>query len=204
MKRTNALFSDLCFPFPEFQVGRVALDGTNYYIFIIALFSIAKNRSWRLTAKHRGIELRTNKASLTSFKYTLASVLCRLYFLCFRKCSSGKQQNVVVGVIAIPTHAILIDSQREPFLFVFLSLESLRDNMTEWEKNQAKLKTEKAKRWQFLCGRKDFQKLEQIKKDTYICSLHFIGVPSNPLPVKFFRFTILLCVWDITIFLSLF
>ena len=26
--------SDLCFPFPEFQVGGVALDGTNYYIFI--------------------------------------------------------------------------------------------------------------------------------------------------------------------------
>ena len=30
----NALFSDLCFPFPEFMVGRVAFDGTNYYIFI--------------------------------------------------------------------------------------------------------------------------------------------------------------------------
>ena len=54
--------------------------------------------------------------------------------------------------------------------------------MTEWEKNQAKLKTEKAKRWQFLCGRKDFQKLEQIKRDTYICSLHFIGgkSPTDP------------------------
>ena len=33
-KKTNALFSDLCFPFPEFQVGRVALDGTSYYVFI--------------------------------------------------------------------------------------------------------------------------------------------------------------------------
>ena len=51
----------------------------------------------------------------------------------------------------------------------------VRDNMNEWERNQAKLKTEKAKRWQFLCGRKDFQKLKQIKKDTYICSLHFVG-----------------------------
>ena len=30
IKRTNALFSDLCFPSPEFQVGRVAFDGTNY------------------------------------------------------------------------------------------------------------------------------------------------------------------------------
>ena len=30
----NALFSELHFPLPEFQVGRVAFDGTNYYIFI--------------------------------------------------------------------------------------------------------------------------------------------------------------------------
>ena len=34
MKRMNALFSEFCFPFPEFQVGRFAFDGTNYYIFI--------------------------------------------------------------------------------------------------------------------------------------------------------------------------
>ena len=34
MKRTNALFSDLCFLSPEFQVGCVAFDGPNYYIFI--------------------------------------------------------------------------------------------------------------------------------------------------------------------------
>ena len=30
----NALFSDLCFPYPKFQVRRDALDGTNYCIFI--------------------------------------------------------------------------------------------------------------------------------------------------------------------------
>ena len=30
----NALFSDLCFPFPELQVGRVTFDGTKYFIFI--------------------------------------------------------------------------------------------------------------------------------------------------------------------------
>ena len=28
------MFSDVCFPCPEFQVGRVAFYGTNYYIFI--------------------------------------------------------------------------------------------------------------------------------------------------------------------------
>ena len=30
----NDLFSDLCFSFPKFQVGPVAFDGTNYYIFV--------------------------------------------------------------------------------------------------------------------------------------------------------------------------
>ena len=28
------MFSDLCFPSPEFQVRRVVFDGINYYIFI--------------------------------------------------------------------------------------------------------------------------------------------------------------------------
>ena len=32
--RTNALFSDLCFPFPEFQVGSVTFNGTSYCTFI--------------------------------------------------------------------------------------------------------------------------------------------------------------------------
>ena len=26
-----------------------------------------------------------------------------------------------------------------------------------------------------MCGHKDFQNLKQITKDTYICSLHFVG-----------------------------
>ena len=30
----DALFSGPCFLSPEFQVGRAAFDGTNYYIFI--------------------------------------------------------------------------------------------------------------------------------------------------------------------------
>ena len=33
----NALFSDLGFPFPEFQVGHVAFDGTSHYIFIFCI-----------------------------------------------------------------------------------------------------------------------------------------------------------------------
>lgn len=49
------------------------------------------------------------------------------------------------------------------------------DGMTQWQREQAKLKTEKAKRWQFLCGRSDFQNIDKITRDTYICSLHFVG-----------------------------
>ena len=30
-KENERLVSDLCFPFPEFQVGRVAFDDTDYY-----------------------------------------------------------------------------------------------------------------------------------------------------------------------------
>ena len=41
--RTNALFSDVCVPFPEFQVGRVTFDGTNYYIFIFDTIFAVQN-----------------------------------------------------------------------------------------------------------------------------------------------------------------
>ena len=44
-----------------------------------------------------------------------------------------------------------------------------------------------AKRWLYLCGRKYFTKLKQITKDTYICSLHFVGnegpTDENPEPI---------------------
>ena len=62
-----------------------------------------------------------------------------------------------------------------------------REGMTKWELEQAKIKTERAKRWLHACGRKDFSKLEQITKDTYICSLHFFNgqgpTEENPDPV---------------------
>lgn len=51
----------------------------------------------------------------------------------------------------------------------------IKDGMTDWEKNQAMLKTDKARRWLLACGRKDFNHVNQITKDTYICSLHFIN-----------------------------
>ena len=51
----------------------------------------------------------------------------------------------------------------------------LKDGLTDWEKNRELEKTAKAKRWLHACGRKDFCELSQIKKDTYICTLHFVG-----------------------------
>ena len=41
--------------------------------------------------------------------------------------------------------------------------------------NTKKKKTEKAEKWLHGCGRKDFNSIEQIKKDAYICSLYFVG-----------------------------
>ena len=64
---------------------------------------------------------------------------------------------------------------------------NVKDNMTEWQKHQEQLKTEKSKIWLHACGRQEFNDVSQIKKDTYICSLHFIGgngpTEINPNPL---------------------
>ena len=51
---------------------------------------------------------------------------------------------------------------------------------------QAQTATERCKRWVHKCGRPNFT-VENAKKDTYICSKHFVdGEPTiqNPDPVK--------------------
>ena len=59
----------------------------------------------------------------------------------------------------------------------FLCFAKIKDGMIE----QQDTKTEKAERWLHACGRKDFSLLEQIKKYTYISSLHFIHpIEENP------------------------
>ena len=64
----------------------------------------------------------------------------------------------------------------------------VKDNMTSWQKEQEKQKTEKVKRWLHACGRKDFSRISDIKKNAYICSLHFVGengpTDENPDPIK--------------------
>ena len=59
--------------------------------------------------------------------------------------------------------------------------------MTKWQIEQGILKTEKAKRWIHLRGRNGFT-MNNIKKDTHICSLHFVGengpTPEHPDPIK--------------------
>lgn len=58
--------------------------------------------------------------------------------------------------------------------------------MTDWEKNQQNEKTQKCKKWVHACGRPDFT-INKVKRDTYICSLHFIGkngpTEENPDPI---------------------
>ena len=51
----------------------------------------------------------------------------------------------------------------------------LKDTMSDWERQQNLKMTEKAKRWLHACRRKDFNRIGQIKKDTFIYSLHFVG-----------------------------
>ena len=58
------------------------------------------------------------------------------------------QQNAAVGVNVIRIPDIQIEWGN--FFIRFPKPGKLRDNMSLWEKNQAKNKTEKAKRWQFL------------------------------------------------------
>ena len=55
----------------------------------------------------------------------------------------------------------------------FAEAGKINDGMIAWEKQQLRIKTAKTKRWMHACA-KEFNLLEQIKKDTYICSLHFI------------------------------
>ena len=50
----------------------------------------------------------------------------------------------------------------------------VKESMTQWEKENENSKTEKAKKWVHACSRKGFT-ITSIKKDTYICSNHFIG-----------------------------
>ena len=63
--------------------------------------------------------------------------------------------------------------------FPFAKPGRLREGMTKWEQDEAKKRTDRAKRWLHACGRKDFANTKQITKDTYICSLHFED-PSGP------------------------
>ena len=50
----------------------------------------------------------------------------------------------------------------------------LKDGLTDWAENRERKKVKKAKRWLHAFGSKGFCELNQIKKDTYICILHFV------------------------------
>ena len=56
----------------------------------------------------------------------------------------------------------------------FAKVGKVKDGITEWEKKKENELTEKPKKWVHACGRKGFT-IDKITKDTYICSLPFIG-----------------------------
>lgn len=60
------------------------------------------------------------------------------------------------------------------YFIPFPKVGKIKDSMTQWEKNRQSGRTERAKQWIRACGRKDFG-IENITKDTYICSNHFVG-----------------------------
>ena len=67
----------------------------------------------------------------------------------------------------------------------------VKEGMTKWQKDKQAQKTERAKRWIHVCGRKDFHSITQITKDTYICSLHFTSLDelNDLFPEPFYFYT---------------
>ena len=60
----------------------------------------------------------------------------------------------------------------------------IKEDMTNWDISKQNGKMEKARQWLNACGRKDFNSLTQITKDTYICSVHFVDpIEENPDPI---------------------
>ena len=65
----------------------------------------------------------------------------------------------------------------------------VKEEMTEWEKNKRNELTvaEKVVKWVEACGRKGFT-IDKITKDTYICSLPFVGgngpTEDDPEPIN--------------------
>ena len=63
----------------------------------------------------------------------------------------------------------------------------IKNGMTELEKDQARKRTEKTKRWIYLCGRKNFTSIDQVSRNTHICTLHFdsLSGPNDDNPEPF-------------------
>ena len=73
------------------------------------------------------------------------------------------------------------------FFIPFPKCGVLKDGMEEWKIKEMNLKTEKCKKWVHACGRPNFT-IKGVTRNTYICSLHFIGengpTLDHPDPIK--------------------
>ena len=54
------------------------------------------------------------------------------------------------------------ERMKEGVFIRFAKPGHLKDTMSDWERQQNFKKTEKTKRWLHVCGRKDFNRIEQI------------------------------------------
>jgi hypothetical protein len=75
-----------------------------------------------------------------------------------------------------------------PIYFIPFPKEGkFKEGMSLKSRRKQEARTEKAKQWVHLCGRAGFT-LDKITRNTYICSLHFIGgkgpTEENPNPIK--------------------
>ena len=81
----------------------------------------------------------------------------------------------------------LYKAPKGTFFIPFPKVPKIKEGMTKLEIKACNERIEKAKRWVHLCYRKNFT-IKNINKNTYICSLHFIGsngpTPENPDPIK--------------------
>ena len=80
-----------------------------------------------------------------------------------------------------------IDKAPVGTFFIRFSISGkIKNSMTEWVKSKGIEKTEKCKGWIYTCGCQDFS-VKKVKKDTYICPLHFFGqhgpTTENPDPI---------------------
>ena len=81
--------------------------------------------------------------------------------------SKKAHENTVVGETAGMSQDIQTSCNQEHVSSDLQNQEKVKESMTQCEKDQENVKTEKAKKWVYACGREGFS-IKNIKKDFYL------------------------------------